>query len=294
MDKSFFDYFLKLQVKINFVNQMEQDKFIDIQKLIASKNPKAAKWIPGFVMRYLKRILHQDEINAFLVKHKNDKNEVFCDHVMEYFNIKVIVDGMEKIPKEGKVILAMNHPLGGMDAIALVSALQNHRKDIKFIVNDLLMNLTNLSELFVGVNKHGKNEKSTRQQLIELFESDQLICIFPAGLVSRRSNGNIRDLEWKKTFMIYAKKHNHVIMPIHIDGKLSRFFYNLANFRQKIGIKANIEMLYLSNELFKQRNRTIRFTVGDPIVASDLSTSKTELELAQDIRAKVYELEPKN
>jgi len=272
---------------------MKEEKFIDIQKLIASKNPKAAKWIPGFVMRYLKRILHQDEINTFLVEHKDEKNEVFCDSVMEFLNLKVVIDGIEKIPKDGKVILAMNHPLGGMDAIALISGLKNHRTDIKFIVNDLLMSLENISALFVGVNKHGKNEKSTRQQLVELFESDQLICIFPAGLVSRRLNGEIRDLVWKKTFMIYAKKHNHIIVPIHIDGKLSRFFYNLANFRQKIGIKMNIEMLYLSNELFKQRNRTIRFTIGSPVLASDLDQTKTELELAQVVRAKVYELEPK-
>ena len=293
MDKSFFVSFIKLEVNRNFVVRMKEEKFIDIQKLIASKNPKAAKWIPGFVMRYLKRILHQDEINTFLVEHKDEKNEVFCDSVMEFLNLKVVIDGIEKIPKDGKVILAMNHPLGGMDAIALISGLKNHRTDIKFIVNDLLMSLENISALFVGVNKHGKNEKSTRQQLVELFESDQLICIFPAGLVSRRLNGEIRDLVWKKTFMIYAKKHNHIIVPIHIDGKLSRFFYNLANFRQKIGIKMNIEMLYLSNELFKQRNRTIRFTIGSPVLASDLDQTKTELELAQVVRAKVYELEPK-
>lgn len=272
---------------------MKREKFIDIQKLIASKSPRLVKWLPGFVIRYLKRILHQEEINDFIEIHDNDKNEVFCDYVMEYMNIKVVVEGMEKIPKNGKVILAMNHPLGGMDAIALISAIQNHRKDIKFIVNDLLMNLTHLADLFVGVNKHGKNEKSTRQQIVDLFASDQLVCIFPAGLVSRRSKGKIRDLTWKKTFVTYAKKHDHVVVPIHIDGRLSNFFYNLANFRSMIGIKANIEMLYLSNELFKQRNKTITFRVGEPIKVNELDTTKNEQELAQIIKEKVYDLEPK-
>lgn len=271
---------------------MEEQKFIDIQKLIASKSPKLAKWLPGFVTRYLKRILHQDEINAFLIKHKNDKNEVFCDEVMKYLNIKVKIEGIEKIPKNGKVILAMNHPLGGMDAIALVSAIQQHRLDLKYIVNDLLMNLTNLSDLFVGVNKHGKNEKSTREQIVDLFSSDKMVCIFPAGLVSRRKKGLIRDLDWKKTFVTYAKKYDHTVIPVHIDGELSNFFYRLSNFRSALGIKANIEMLYLSNELFKQRNKTITFKVGEPLKISELDTSKNEQELAQIIKGKVYALEP--
>lgn len=270
---------------------MSEEKFIDIQKLIASKSPKLAKWLPRFIIRYLKRILHQDEINAFLVTHHDKKNAEFCKEVMDYFNINVVVNGMEKIPTNGKVILAMNHPLGGMDAIALVSAIQHHRKDMKFIVNDLLMNLKNLSELFVGVNKHGKNEKSTRQQIMELFASDQMVCIFPAGLVSRRTKGKVRDLEWKKTFVTYAKKYNHVVIPVHIDGELSNFFYNLSNLRTRLGIKANVEMLYLSDELFKQRNKKITFTVGDPIPAESLSSEKNEQQVAQEIKEKVYALE---
>lgn len=272
---------------------MSGEKFIDIKKLIASKSPRLAKWLPGFILRYLKRILHQDEINAFLVKHKNDKNEVFCDYVMDYFNIEVEVKGIEKIPASGRVILTMNHPLGGMDAIALVSAIKNRRLDLKFIVNDLLMNLDNLSDLFVGVNKHGKNEKSTRQQIMDLFASERMVCIFPAGLVSRRSKGKVRDLHWKKTFITYAKKFDHTVIPVHIEGELSDFFYNLSNLRSKVGIKANIEMLYLADELFKQRDKKIVFTVGDPIKGASFDESKAENDWAQWVKDKVYELEEK-
>ena len=272
---------------------MAEQKFIDIQKLIASKNPKLVKWIPGFVMRYLKRILHQNEINTFLSERKEYKDEAFCDQVMEYLNITVKIEGIENIPKEGRVILAMNHPLGGMDAIALVSAIKNHRMDLKYIVNDLLMNLTNLEGIFVGVNKHGRNEKSIREQISDLFESESMVCIFPAGLVSRRSKGVVKDLMWKKTFITYAKKFDYTIVPIHIDGELSNFFYNLSSIRTKLGIKANIEMLYLSNELFKQRNKTITFKVGQPIKASELDPTKNEQELAQEIKDTVYELDKK-
>lgn len=269
---------------------MNKDKFIDVKGLIESKNPRLVKWLPGFVLNYLKRILHQDEINAFISEHKEVYNADFCEAVIDYFNITINVQNIEQIPKEGPIIIAMNHPLGGMDAITLITALKGHREDLKFIVNDLLMNLHNLRDLFVGVNKHGKNEVSTRQQIMELFESEEAVCIFPAGLVSRKKNGLVRDLDWKKTFVTYSKKYDQPVIPIFIDGELSNFFYRLANFRKAIGIKVNIEMLYLANELFKQRNKTMNLIVGQPIWPKDLDQSLSERDLAQFYKSKVYEL----
>lgn len=269
---------------------MEEEKIIDVKRLIASKSPRLAKWLPGFVMRYLKRILHEAELNVFLNRTKEVKNIDFCDASAEFLQMNVKLIGLENIPKEGPVILVMNHPFGGLDALALVSALRGHREDLKFIVNDILMNLTNLADLFVGVNKHGKNEKSTRQQIMEVFESPHAVCVFPAGLVSRKSHGVVRDLEWKKTFVTYAKKLNQPIIPIYIDGKLSNFFYRLSNFRKFLGIKANIEMIFLVHELFKLRGTTVTLTVGESIQPETLNTAQTEKDLAQEIKAKVYAL----
>lgn len=269
---------------------MEEEKIIDVKRLIASKSPRLAKWLPGFVIRYLKRILHEEELNVFLNRTKEVKNIDFCDASAEFLHMKVKLIGLENIPKEGPVILVMNHPFGGLDALALVSALRGHREDLKFIVNDILMNLTNLADLFVGVNKHGKNEKSTRQQIMEVFESPHAVCVFPAGLVSRKSHGVVRDLDWKKTFVTYAKKLNQPIVPIYIDGKLSNFFYRLSNFRKFLGIKANIEMIFLVHELFKLRGTTVTLTVGESIQPETLHTKQSEKDLAQEIKAKVYEL----
>lgn len=265
------------------------DKFIDVEDLIKSKNPKLLKWMPGFVLRYLKRILHQDEVNDFI--HKNrDKNAIeFCDAVIEEFNIKIEVKNLDRIPKNGKIVLAMNHPLGGMDAMILVAALKSRRTDIKFIVNDLLMNLENLKELFVGVDKFGKNF-SLRNQIDELFKSDQAIAIFPAGMVSRKHNGSIQDFEWKKTFVTYSKRHGQDIVPVYIDGYLSKFFYRLYSFRKFLGIKVNIEMLYLANEMFKQRNKTLKFVIGDTIQNEELLSVKNDREYAATIRETVYSL----
>ena len=186
----------------------------------------------------------------------------------------------------------MNYPLGGMDAMILVSALQNHRKDLKFIVNDLLLNLEAMQDMFVGVNKHrkGKNKSSTRSSIKELFESDNAVCIFPAGLVSRKINGEVMDLEWKKTFVSLSRENDRTIIPIYIDGRLSNFFYRLYNFRKFIGIKANIEMLYLANELFKQRNKHFKFVVGTPIKSDYLDQDLNDVSMAQKIKKKVYNL----
>lgn len=272
---------------------MSEDNFIDIRKLIQSKNPKLAKLIPGFVYRYLKRILHQDEVNDFMRRNGHLKNEDFCDAIVEEFNLKIDAQGIENIPDEGGVILAMNHPLGGMDAMALVHALNKKRTDIKFIVNDLLLNLTPMEDLFVGVNKHGSNERKLHVQMTGLFSSDAVIGIFPAGLVSRRIKGKITDLEWKKTFVRYARRHNKTIVPVYIEGRLSDFFYNLSNFRRFIGLKANIEMLYLSDELYKQKGKHIRFVVGKPIFSDRFAKDKSDEEIAQEIKNSVYRLSEK-
>lgn len=271
---------------------MKEEKFIDIENLIKSKNPKALKWMPRFVIRYLKRILHQDEVNAFLANNKDKKNAEWCQATVDYLNITYSVKNIENIPKEGKIVIVMNHPLGGMDAMILVSALQNHRTDLKFIVNDLLLNLEEMKEMFIGVNKHrkGKNKGEVGATIKQLFESDNAVCIFPAGLVSRKINGEVMDLEWKKTFVTHARRNNRTIIPIYIDGKLSNFFYRLHKLRTFIGIKANIEMLYLSNELFKQRNKHFKFIVGSPIKSDYLEKDLNDVSMAQKIKKEVYDL----
>lgn len=269
---------------------MSDDKFIDVEKLIESKNPKALKRMPDFLIRYLKRILHQDEVNEFLIAHKDKKNIEWCQAAVDYMNITLSVKGLEKIPKDEKITIALNHPLGGMDAMILVTALKGQREDLKFIVNDILMNIESMKDMFVGINKHGKNNSSIRTQVKELFESDSAVCIFPAGMVSRKSKGVIQDLEWKKTFVTYAKECDRTIIPVYVDGKLSKFFYRLSIARKRIGIKSNIEMLYLVKELFKQRNTHMQFIVGDPIEREFLMSNNNDKLLAQEIKKKVYEL----
>ncbi len=269
---------------------MHNKKLIDIRGLIKSKNPTLLKWLPRFVVNYLRRILHEDEINQFIEDHKHLYDSDFCQAVVEYFDIQVEISGIENIPKEGPAIIVLNHPLGGMDAVAFIAAIKSHRNDLKFIVNDLLMNLENLKNLFVGVNKHGKNAPSVRTQIRAIFESDNVVCVFPAGLVSRKIKGRITDLVWKKTFVQYARELDRKVIPVHIEGRLSNFFYRLSKFRRFIGIKANIEMLYLADELFKQRGKTIKFTIGNQLLVKENCAKLSDIESAEWFRSKVHQL----
>lgn len=262
-----------------------EKKFIDLEKLLEQKE---VTWLPRFVVSYLKRVIHQKEVNEFIALNKNVYNEDFGEAALKYIGIKSKIIGLENIPKNGAVILTANHPLGGMDAMALISNIREHRNDMRFIVNDILLNLDNLKDLFVGVNKHGKSSKESFQKVNQLFASDKAVCIFPAGLVSRRKKGVVRDLPWKRTFVMKAIEHQTPVIPIFVSGELSNFFYNLSNFRSAIGIKANIEMLYLVDELFKQKGKNVTIVVGKPIDPKMFDDSKNQFEWAEFVKEQVY------
>lgn len=268
----------------------ESHKMIDVRKVIHDKNPKILKRLPRFIVSYLQKILHEKDVNEFIYEHRKDSPIEFCLSVMRKFNIQVTSEGLENIPKNEGAVLAINHPLGGMDAMALVTVLHKIRPDIKFVVNDVLLHLENLRPIFVGVNKHGKNAAQSLRKVDETFASDQLLCIFPAGLVSRKQKGKVQDLKWRKTFVSRSKKHNKKIIPVYIEGSLSNFFYNLYTLRKTLGVKANIEMLYLVNELYKQHNKRITIKFGASIDSAMFDNSKTDDEWAQFVKGKVYEL----
>ena len=275
-------------------NEIEIKKTIDLENVIKAKNPKLLKVLPGFLIRYLKRVIHQDEVNAAIARNVDKYGLDFVYAILDEFKVNVKVINEDNVPNDGRYIIASNHPLGGLDGMALISAVGKKRKDIVFPVNDILMNLKNLAPLFIPINKHGRNTEN-----IELFEktfaSNNMILYFPAGLCSRKQkNGKILDLEWKKTFISRAKQYQRNILPVHINGKNSNFFYNLSNFRKFIGIKANIEMLYLVDEMYKQRGKDIIITFGKPIPFETFDKRLNDIKWASKLKDYVYSLGAEN
>jgi putative hemolysin len=265
------------------------ENFIDLEKVIRNKNPRLLRIIPGFIISYLKRIIHQEEVNQAIYRNRDKFGLDFCNAILDEFKAVINVEGLENINPSGRYIIASNHPLGGLDGMALMSVCGRVMQDIKFPVNDFLMYLPGLRPLFIPINKHGSNIENIN--IIEnTFASDATILYFPAGLCSRKQKGNIMDLQWKITFISKAIKHKRDIVPCYIEGRNSNFFYNLANLRKKLGIKANIEMLYLVDEMYKQKNKTINITFGKPVSFSYFDKSYNYESWAQKFKSYVYAL----
>lgn len=253
------------------------------------KNPRLRKWLPGFIQRYIKRIVHEKDINTLMGNIGHLKGMEFLEALLtKELHTKIVLKGEENIPKEGGCIIASNHPLGGLDGIALMYAVGQVRTDFQFLVNDILLNIKNLEQFFIPVNKVGDNPRAATRLIEETYAKDIPILVFPAGLVSRKLPQGIADLEWKKSFISKAVRYNKSIIPTYVGGRNSNWFYNLSNFRRKLGIKANLEMFYLADELFKQRNQTITITFGAAIQPTHFDKSKTHQEWATDLRTLVY------
>ncbi len=277
------------------------ERLIDIEALFASKNPKLLRIIPGFILSYLKKITHQEAVNGYIWRNRDKVGLPFVEAILKEFGVNVEVRDNRSIPVPstnvvpvtGRFIVASNHPLGGLDGMALMQELGKIREDIVFPVNDLLMNVPGLRPLFIPINKHGRNTENA-QLINETFASEKMILYFPAGLVSRKQRFQgkmvVRDLEWKNTFIKKAKKFQRDIIPVYVAGRNSAWFYNLARWRKYLGIKANIEMLYLVDEMSKQFNKTITLVVGDIIPYTTFDKSKSESQWAAWVQQKVYNL----
>lgn len=267
------------------------EKLIDIRKVIGDKNPNLLKFLPNFVINYIKKIVHEDEINAHIAKNKDILGEQFVENTLfDLFGVKIQYQGLENLKKSERYIVASNHPMGGLDGLAIMYVVSKINPNIKVPVNDLLLYIPNLKPLFLPVNKHGKQSSDAAVEIEEAYNSDAAIIYFPAGLASRKINGQIMDLEWKKSFIQKARQYHRDVIPVYISGKNSNFFYNLANIRKKLAIKSNIEMFFLSNEMFKQKDKNIKIIFGEPISYNFFDKSKTDSEWAQYVKDIVYKL----
>ena len=264
---------------------------IDIDKVLREKAPKYYKYIPRFVVSYLKRIVHQEELNVFLRDSKDKVGVDFLKACLEFLDANIVVKGEENLPKEGLYTFVSNHPLGGQDGVALGYVLGSfYNGKVKYMVNDLLMNLQGLAPLCIPINKTGKQAKDFPRMVEAGFASDDQLIMFPAWLCSRRQNGVIRDLDWKKTFVVKSVQAHRDVVPIHFEGRNSNFFYNLANICKFLGIKVNIAMLYLADEMLKNRHKTFTVTIGKPISWQTFDKSKTPTEWAAYVKDIVYKL----
>lgn len=261
---------------------------LDLDKLVASKFN--GKKLPRFVMNALKRFLHVDEINRCLVRGKVGVE--FCTDVCEYLDLEIKVEGLENIPNDGTLYtFASNHPLGGIDGVAISGLIGSRFGDMRMLVNDFLMMLPGLRPLCVPINKVGSQSRNLPQMIAEAFASDKQLLIFPAGLCSRKIDGKIQDFEWTKTFITKSVASGRDIVPVRFFGQNSPRYYRVTKFFDMLKMKFNPAMLFLPDEMMRGRGGSYRIVFGEPIPYTTFDKSKTPAQWAQWVREQVYNIQ---
>lgn len=267
---------------------------IDIDKILASKMGKKAKYVPRPLVSWLKHILHQDEVNKYLWESRHLTGTEWLEECVRYLDMTLEIVGEENLPNknDGKLYtFVSNHPLGGEDGVALGALIGRHYDGrFRYLVNDLLMNLPGLAPVCIPINKTGNQSRNFPAMVEAGFKSDNHMLMFPAGICSRKRGGKIRDISWKKTFITKSVEYQRDVVPIHFGGQNSEFFYRLANFSDNYVKKVNIAMLFLVDEMYKNVHKTFRVAFGKPIPWQTFDKSRTPSEWAQWVQDIVYTL----
>ena len=269
-------------------------KTIDIDKILKDKMGSKAKYVPRLLVGWLKHIVHQNQVNDFLWESRAHVGVEWLEDCVKYLDMTLVIEGKENLPdkNDGRLYtFVSNHPLGDIDGVALGAVIGRHYDGrFRYLVNDLLMNLPGLAPLCIPINKTGRQGRNFPAMVEAGFQSDNHMLMFPAGLCSRRINGKIHDIPWTKTFISKSVEYHRDIVPIHFGGKNSDFFYNLANLCKRLGIKFNIAMLFLVDEMYKNVHKEFVVKIGKPIPWQTFDKSRTPKEWAQWVEDKVYEL----
>lgn len=263
---------------------------VDVREVIRGKNPKLLKILPKFLINWVAKLIHQEEINSVLEKSGHLVGHQFASATLEELNIKYRVHNREKLDTTRRYIIVSNHPLGGLDGVIMIELFGKIFPEVKFVVNDLLYHLEPLKPVFIPVNKYGRQSGETFQMVKESYESEAQILYFPAGLCSRKIDGSIIDVEWRKSYITQAIKYKRDILPVYFSGKNSNLFYRIANWRKKMGIKFNFETILLPHEMFRQKGSTFDIFLGQPVLWEELTTQKDVNQWNQIIRSRVYSL----
>ena len=271
---------------------MEDVLKLDVDLVLRTRLAKHYRFIPKFIIRWLERTICQEEMNGILQNNAGLDGVEFCRGALK--DLGVTYDVIGTLPDDGRFIITSNHPLGGLDGLILsdfISKGYKDKKDVRFVVNDLLTFIKPLKSIFLGVNKHGKQSRDASVKIEEAFNSDAQILMFPAGLVSRKGDdGTIADLRWHKMAIQKAISTKRDIIPLYFNGENSQFFYKFARLRTKLGIKFNIEMIYLPREIFKRKDTHFNIVIGEPIRWDTLKGGTHAQAEADSLRETVYNL----
>ena len=269
------------------------DYLLDVNEMLG---PELSRKLPGCVKWYLKRRIHQDQINDCILKAEHYKGAGFFDEALDYIGIRYRIRGEDKICKDNKYIFACNHPLGGPEALIIGSVFRKiYGGGFKVPANKLLTNMKPLAEFFTPVKVQSSSQgRDISERIAEMFRSDEQVLVFPAGLCARKIDGKITEMPWKKMFITQAKKYERDVVPVHISGYNSAKYQFFSWLSRTLGLKINIAMLFLVDELFNKAGEEFVITFGEPIPFEIFDKSKTDMQWAADVKNKVEKLSKDN
>jgi len=269
-------------------------KVIDVEVALQEKIPDIYKKIPAVILRLIKKVIRQDDINRMIHESSHLHGIPLVDWALDQFGVDIVVKGKELIPKNGQFIFSANHPLGSLDGLAIISVVATIHQPIKFIVNDLLKVINGFAPVALYIARFGQINRQNAISINKTLASDAQLLVQPAGTVSKRNPVKISDLPWNKFFIRKAIQYKRDVIPVHVQARNSWLFYNFASFRRIFRIKSNLEMFLLPREMFNKSGKTITITVGKPIAYKTFDESRTHLEWAQKVREYVYLLGSEN
>lgn len=221
------------------------------------------------VVSFFKSVFHENEINDFINANGHLESFSFIEAILEYFNIDVNINKnqLSRIPSYGRVVIIANHPLGALDALALLHVIRDVRKDVKIVASNFLSEFENISDLLIPIeNVKGKMERSSVESIHNALKKEQAVIIFPSGEVSRARPSGIKDTKWRKGFLKIASKMQAPILPIYIGAKNSKSFYLLSM------INKSLATAIIPHEMFKYQDKNISFDIGKSIPYESYNT----------------------
>ena len=265
-------------------------KVIDVELALQEKIPDIYKKIPGVLIRLMEKVIRQADMNRMIHESSHLNGIPLVDWVLDQFGVNIVVKGKKLIPKKGRYIYPANHPIGGLDGLAIVSVVAKIHPLIKFVANDLLRVIKGFDSISLYIARFGQINRRNAILINKTLASEAQLLVQPAGTVSKRNPVKIRDLAWNKFFIHKAIQYKRDVIPVHVQARNSRLFYNIASFRKIFRIKSNLEMFLLPREMFNKSGKTITITFGIPIAYKTFDDSLTHLEWAQKVREYVYVL----
>lgn len=265
---------------------------ISVERSFYERFPRLAEGRPRELARpvieLLRRVACEERINAFLAETKGLVGFAFVERAIELLQLRYSVANTdrENIPVEGRVVIVANHPLGALDALALIHLVGSVRRDVKVLANDLLLQFTQLKPLllplpvFGGGSAHGGARAAYRA-----LENDEALIVFPAGEVSRMRAAGVRDATWSPGFVRLALKTGAPVVPVHIAAQNSPVFYGVSMLAKPLS------SLLLPREMFGAARARIELQVGENVPAAALTQSTQQPQrIAQQMRTHVYRL----